>query len=117
MRRSEGVSGNRNPQRIARAEAAAWIVRLHGPHRSPELEAAFREWLSASSENAQEFERVTEVWEAGASTPPASVPGLPPHWKEPVGVRRWAAALVAAVIVVALWGAWAAWRPWLGSVY
>ena len=117
MRRSEGASGNRNPQRIARAEAAAWIVRLHGPHRSPELEAAFRDWLSASSENAQEFERVTEVWEAGASTPLASVPRRPPHWKEPTGRWGWAATLAAMVIVAALGGGWTAWHHWVGSVY
>ena len=56
-------------RRKARAEAAAWTVRLHGPHRSPELEAAFRAWLAASPENARQFERVTEVWDAASGVP------------------------------------------------
>ena len=117
MRWSEGAFANRDPQRTARAEAAAWIVRLHGPHRSPELEAAFRDWLSVRAENAQEFERVTEVWEAGASTPLSSVSRLPPHWKEPAGRRGWAATLAAVVIIAVLGGAWTAWRHWAWSVY
>jgi transmembrane sensor len=58
----------------ARAEASAWIVRLHGAHRTPELEAGFRRWLGATPDNAVEFERVTAVWEAA---PHASIAGLP----------------------------------------
>lgn len=52
-----------NPELSARAEAAAWITRLHGPHRTPELEAGFRQWLAERPENASEFEGLTEVWE------------------------------------------------------
>ena len=68
-----------NRRRAARAEASAWIVRLHGPHRTADLEAGFRAWLAADPENARQFERVTEVWEAGA-TP---VPGIARmgHWQ------------------------------------
>jgi transmembrane sensor len=58
----------------ARAEASAWIVRLHGAQRTPELEAGFRRWLGANPDNAAEFERVTAVWE---SAPHASIAGLP----------------------------------------
>jgi transmembrane sensor len=47
----------------ARAEASAWITRLHGPSRSPELEAGFRRWLNERPENVQEFEGLTEVWD------------------------------------------------------
>lgn len=54
----------------ARAEASAWITRLHGPHRTPEMEAGFRRWLAERPENAQEFEGLTEVWDLL----PASVP-------------------------------------------
>jgi transmembrane sensor len=58
----------------ARAEASVWIVRLHGAHRTPELEAGFRRWLAVNPDNAAEFERVTAVWE---SAPHASIAGLP----------------------------------------
>jgi len=56
---------------VARAEASAWITRLHGLDRTPEMEAGFRRWLAERPENAQEFEGLTEVWEllgAGASS-------------------------------------------------
>lgn len=54
----------------ARAEASVWIARLHGPDRSPDMEAGFRRWLAERPENAQEFEGLTEVWDLL----PASVP-------------------------------------------
>ncbi len=91
--------------RTARAEASAWIVKLHGPHRTPELEAALRAWLAASPENAREFEQVTEVWDAGA----ARVPGVPrvARDSDKIRPRRW--LLAAAMILVACgagsWGA------------
>ncbi len=49
------MSTDRNNRRVARAEAAAWIVRLHGPHRSADVEAGFREWLAADPENGRQF--------------------------------------------------------------
>lgn len=92
-------------RRVARAEASVWIVRLHGPHRSPELEAGFRQWLAAHAENAQEFERVTAVWEAA---PHASTAGLPrvTRWERPPASRRW--ALVAVLLLACGTGAWLA---------
>lgn len=100
----------RNAHRAARAEAAAWIVRLHGPHRSPELEAAFRDWLAARAENGKQFERVTEVWDAGSSLTVAGAPRLA-HWKERPLRRRWtlAAALLLVACGLASWGAWHTW--------
>lgn len=55
----------------ARAEASAWITRLHGPDRTPEMEAGFRRWLAERPENAQEFEGLTEVWDLLAASAPA----------------------------------------------
>src|SRR5690348_14237485 len=49
------------------AEAAAWIARLHGPERSPQLEAGLRQWLAEDPDNARVFERMTESWEAATS--------------------------------------------------
>ena len=53
------TSASQDRRQRARAEASVWIVRLHGAHRSPELEAGFRRWLAANPDNAAEFERVT----------------------------------------------------------
>ncbi len=58
-----------NAVRVARAEASAWITQLHGPNRTPEMEAGFQRWLRERPENAREFEGLTEVWDlvAGGS--------------------------------------------------
>jgi transmembrane sensor len=88
-------------RRRSRAEASVWIVRLHGAHRTPELEAGFRRWLAANPDNAAEFERVTAVWE---SAPHASIAGLPRvvH-REPASPkpRRWAVAATLLLLVAA----------------
>jgi transmembrane sensor len=85
----------------ARAEASVWIVRLHGAHRTPELEAGFRRWFAASPENAAEFERVTSVWEAA---PHASIAGLPRavhRARASSNHRHWAIAATLLLIAVA----------------
>lgn len=53
----------------ARAEASAWITRLHGPNRSLEMEAGFRRWLDERPENAEEFEGLTEIWDLVGAAP------------------------------------------------
>jgi transmembrane sensor len=105
----------RDTQRAARAEAAAWIVRLHGPHRSPEIEAAFRDWLAAHPENGKQFERVTEVWDAGSSVP---VPGAPRliRWKELHNGPKWSLAAAILLLVCGLLG-WGTWRVWANPTY
>ena len=112
---TSGAPTARNAHRTARAEAAAWIVRLHGPHRSPELEAAFRDWLAAHPENGKQFERVTEVWDAGSSVP---VPGAPrlARWKEPLVRRQWTLAAGVLLVICGLVG-WGVWRAWADPTY
>jgi transmembrane sensor len=95
-------------RRAARAEAAAWIVRLHGPHRSPELENAFREWLSADPENGRQFERVTETWEQGATIPAAGIPRLA-RWQPSAQRRVLIATMAAGVCGLLGLGMWFAW--------
>jgi transmembrane sensor len=85
-------------RRKIRAEAAAWIVRLHGPHRSPDLEAGFRAWLAESSENGIQFERVTETWEAAAGNPAPGIPRMA-RWNPAPPRHRWA---IAAILVIAI---------------
>jgi transmembrane sensor len=94
-------SATQDRRQRARAEASAWIVRLHGAHRTPELEAGFRRWLEANPDNAAEFERVTAVWE---SAPHASIAGLPRvlHRERPSpNPRRFAVAATLLLFVVA----------------
>jgi transmembrane sensor len=45
-----------------RAEAAAWLARLHAEDRDAADEAAFRAWLDASPAHAQAFEAVDRMW-------------------------------------------------------
>ena len=112
---TSGSPTERVVQRAARAEAAAWIVRLHGPHRCAELEAAFRDWLQAHSENGKQFERVTEVWDAGSSVP---VPGVPrmTRWKEEPRRRQWSLAAALLLLLCGLAG-WITWRAWVDPSY
>jgi transmembrane sensor len=58
--RSETI---KTPSAAARAEAAVWIARLHGPNRTLEVEAGFRKWLEEDSERAAAFELMTDTWE------------------------------------------------------
>ncbi len=91
-RKSHGVA-----RRRARAEASAWVVRLHGPHRSVGLEASFREWLAADPEHARQFERVTDVWDAGPQVPISGLPRMRARRRLPVS-RIWAAAASIALV-------------------
>ena len=47
---------NPRPSAAARAEAAAWVARLHGPNRTPEVEAGLRRWLADNPEHAEAFD-------------------------------------------------------------
>ncbi len=68
-----------------RAEAAAWVARLHAEDRDAADEAAFRAWLSASPAHAAAFEAVDRIW--------SDVGGLKDLRTGRVAVRRPARAL------------------------
>jgi transmembrane sensor len=59
-----------------RAEAAAWLARLHGSDRTPELEAGFRRWLEADVANSRAFELATEAWEIAGSVRRGALPRM-----------------------------------------
>jgi transmembrane sensor len=61
--------------RAIRAQAAVWVTDLHGPERSPELEAGVRRWLAEDPRHAQAFELATEAWQRSGN--------LPVHLEEP----------------------------------
>jgi transmembrane sensor len=50
------------PSPEIRAEAAAWLARLHAQDRDAADEAAFRTWLRASPQHAAAFEAVDRMW-------------------------------------------------------
>jgi transmembrane sensor len=50
------------PSREIRAEAAAWLARLHAEDRDAADEAAFRAWLVADPAHALAFEAVDRTW-------------------------------------------------------
>ena len=51
------------PSALARAEAAAWVARLHGPNRDAAVEAGWRNWVDESADHAAAFELLTDTWE------------------------------------------------------
>jgi transmembrane sensor len=57
-----------------RAEAAAWVARIHSSSRSPALEAGMRKWLEADPAHARAFEIATEAWEIGGSVRSSAMP-------------------------------------------
>lgn len=91
-------------RRKVRAEAAAWLARLHGPNRTPALEEGLRQWLAEHPVHGSEFELATDVWDETAEDR-GNLPS-PPHPRQ----RRRRAPLaaltltaVAAAVVVGWW--------------
>jgi transmembrane sensor len=54
--------------RDARAEAAAWLARLHADDRSREDEEGFRAWLAENPAHAAAFEAVDHTWTIAAGS-------------------------------------------------
>lgn len=93
--------------REIRAEASAWIAKLHGPDRSAELEEDFRSWLGASPENARAFEHMTEIWESIAQVNVGGMPRLPARESFDAPKRQWRLSLAAVcALVLAVGVAW-----------
>jgi ferric-dicitrate binding protein FerR (iron transport regulator) len=72
--------------RRSRAEAALWIVWLHGPDRNRDMEAGFRRWLAESPDHAAAFEAAADTYEwvssmVGSQVRPVHRFPLPPASK------------------------------------
>jgi transmembrane sensor len=63
-------------QRAIRAQAAVWVTDLHGPERTPALEAGLRRWLAENPKHARAFELATEAWQSSGNLP-AHLPAEP----------------------------------------
>ncbi len=91
------------------AEAAVWISRLHGPHRSAQMERECLEWQSRSEAHRRAFEHCTATWEdvrgVSLSTAFAALPATPTQsaspWTKASRWPRWASALAFATITFA----------------
>ena len=100
------------PKDVA-AEAAVWITRLHGGHRTPQMEQECRAWQARSAAHRLAFERCTDTWQdvagltlAGYATATAA--------REPGGGSAarslpWRSSLTVALVLVA---SVLALRPW-----
>jgi transmembrane sensor len=97
-------AGKTTPSATARAEAAAWVARLHGPNRTPEVEAGLRRWLSEDPERAAALELMTETWEKSAMLVRGLQARRPPreHRRTTLsfGTTFWRAACAAIVLIV-----------------
>jgi len=92
------------PSASIRAQAAAWVARLHGPNRTQEVEVGLRRWLAESPEHAAAFELLTDTWEKSARLRRRPLEQAVSHklagFTMSVSRAALAAAVVAAITVV-----------------
>jgi transmembrane sensor len=87
------------PSDAVRAQAAAWIARLHDDQRSPDLEADLRGWLEECEDHRRAFDRMMWVWELTGKIQ-MRARGLTPIAARHRRLAPWAATLAAGVILV-----------------
>lgn len=82
------------------AEAAAWIAKLHGEERNPQLEAGLRRWLASSDAHRAAFEMANDLWVETTRLPKSDYPiRLAP---ERAITLTWPRLATAAAIVLGL---------------
>jgi transmembrane sensor len=89
------------PLPAARAEAAAWVARLHGPNRNQALEASWRRWMSENPSHAQAFELLTDTWDQSQALRRRPLERLG-SWELPGFRIRLSRAALAAVLIALL---------------
>jgi transmembrane sensor len=89
------------------AEASAWLTRVQDAGRTPETEAAFRDWLQASEHHQAAFARVTDIWQMlpggfaiAENSRPATAVNKTGRWAVPLGMG--AAVAFAATVLIAV---------------
>lgn len=96
-----------------KAEAAAWIARLHADGRNERDEAAFKLWLDQSPDHARAFEAVTAVWDLADGISLADVDFSPPR-----SVKFKRRSILAGLATLAAAGAgFAVWDAAFAGVY
>lgn len=91
-------AGRRLTSAAARAEAAAWIARLHSPNRTREVEEGLRRWLEADPEHAPALELLTDVWEHAARLSRARLGSPSPAVRRLKLARAALAAMMIALV-------------------
>jgi transmembrane sensor len=104
------VNPQDNNSDSVRAEAAAWISRLHGPDRTSELEQGLRLWLAEDVTHKEVFERMTQSWEDATAI---VVRQHFPRVRRPITTSRYTEAVAAAVMMLCGLGAFGAYS-WFG---
>lgn len=69
-----------------RAEAAAWVAKLHGPGRDACVEAGLHDWLNAHPLHQAAFEQATDSWESVGVVPAERLSAMV-RWDRVGGVR------------------------------
>ncbi len=96
-----------------KAEAAAWLARLHADDRTRADEEAFAAWLAARPENAVAFEAVTNTWDLTGALSADLVAEVP---MPPVALRR-RGFLVGLGTLVAAGAGLGVWQQAYAGVY
>jgi transmembrane sensor len=81
-----------------RAEAAAWVAKIHSSGRTSAMEAALKAWLATDATHARAFEIATTAWEAVGAIPSTAVPRIDPSLRRARRRVRWRPALAAAAL-------------------
>jgi transmembrane sensor len=84
-----------------RAQAAVWVTDLHGPNRTPELEADLKAWLAEDLRHRQAFELATDAWSDTEHLPLAFAPNLN-RKASPINRARIAALIGTAALCITL---------------
>jgi transmembrane sensor len=90
------------PSDELRAEAAAWIARLHDEQRQPDLEARVHAWLARSEDHRRAFNRMTHVWERTSAIRMRARGDMSAKRTVRWRFHPWAVALAATVIFAAV---------------
>ncbi len=91
------------PSHEVRAEAAAWVARLHDEQRGPDLEAQLHAWLRESEAHRRAFNRMTHAWDrAGEIRMRASGNYSDSRTERPSPFSPWAATLAATLVAAVI---------------
>jgi transmembrane sensor len=103
------------PSPEVRAEAAAWVARLHAEDRDEADEVAFRAWLGASPAHALAFEAVDRIWSDVGGLKDLRTGRVPT--RRPAAVLGRRALMAGAGLLVVTGGSALFWRSASAKVY
>src|ERR1700678_4457738 len=60
---------NSKDEKRIHAEAAVWVIYLHGPDRNTNLESSVRRWMADDPRHAAALEEATDNWQQNGNIP------------------------------------------------